>query len=105
MPVRPPVFRPPGWRPRPAWERTIGQQGHEHPLPRNWPKIRARVLREEPLCRQCQAAGRVSASTEVDHIVPRSRGGASVRENLAGICRDCHRAKTAAESLTARKAR
>lgn len=102
MPDRPPVFRPPGWRQRPAWERSIGQQGQEHPLPKNWPKVRAAVLADEPLCRACRAAGRVTAATEVDHVVPRSQGGATERTNLAAICGPCHRAKTQREAREAR---
>jgi 5-methylcytosine-specific restriction enzyme A len=103
MPVRPPRHHPAGWRsPRP-WQGSTGQQGCQHPLPRNWPALRRRVLAEEPLCRPCAAAGRTSASREVDHIVPRSQGGTTERVNLQGICSACHRAKTTAEALAARR--
>jgi 5-methylcytosine-specific restriction endonuclease McrA len=31
---------------------------------------------------------------DVDHIVPRSRGGTDNIENLQTLCRNCHRRKT-----------
>jgi 5-methylcytosine-specific restriction protein A len=57
-------------------------------------RLRERIRREEPLCRACLAAGRVSATTEIDHIVPLAKGGTNDRENLRGLCKDCHRAVT-----------
>jgi 5-methylcytosine-specific restriction endonuclease McrA len=59
-----------------------------------WEKVRAAVLRDEPLCRPCRARGRVTAATAVDHIRPRARGGTDDRENLQPICAACHEAKT-----------
>ena len=100
MPSRPPMHRASGWRPPEPWHRSIGQISNYEPMPRNWPKLRAQVLREEPLCRLCQAKGFV-VSREVDHIVPRSQGGTSRRENLQGLCIDCHRRKTDRESKVA----
>lgn len=41
----------------------------------------------------CLACGRYGA-VEIDHIIPRSQGGRSDRENGAPLCRDCHYAKT-----------
>lgn len=55
-----------------------------------WRRIRARVLREEPICRRC---GKV-ASREVDHIVPKELGGTDERENLQALCKPCHSTKT-----------
>ena len=43
---------------------------------------------------------RVSCSepgSEVDHMVPLSRGGADAEGNVQRLCRRCHRAKTAGE--------
>jgi 5-methylcytosine-specific restriction endonuclease McrA len=62
-----------------------------------WAKLRECVLREEPLCRVCEAAKRVTRSTECDHILPLEQGGTDARENLQGICGPCHRDKTARE--------
>jgi 5-methylcytosine-specific restriction endonuclease McrA len=33
-------------------------------------------------------------ATEVDHIVPLSRGGTDALENLQSLCAQCHEAKT-----------
>jgi len=46
----------------------------------------------------------VSASEEVDHVVPLSLGGTEDRHNKQGICKPCHKAKTARESAAARRA-
>jgi hypothetical protein len=77
-----------------ATPRLSDKSGHA------WAKIRAMVLAEEPLCRVCQAKSppRVSASTEVDHIVALEDGGAEERANLCGICRACHAEKTSREN-------
>jgi 5-methylcytosine-specific restriction protein A len=77
-----------------ATARLSDRSGHA------WAKIREQVLREEPLCRPCRAAGRVAASTEVDHIQPLEQGGADDRANLQGICAPCHRNKSARERTT-----
>ena len=62
-------------------------------------KIRRQILRRDPLCYLCQNA----ASVEVDHKIPRSRGGTDDPENLGGACQPCHSAKTKAESLSGRQ--
>lgn len=59
-----------------------------------WQKLRAAVLAAEPLCRYCQADGRVTPASEVDHVVPLSKGGGDDWENLAPTCRPCHQRKT-----------
>lgn len=64
--------------------------------------MRAQVLREEPLCRPCDEAGRVTAATIADHITPKAEGGTDDRSNYQGICHPCHVAKTAAEAARAR---
>lgn len=60
-----------------------------------WRKKRAAVLREEPLCRHCLERGETMQSSEVDHIVPKARGGTDERNNLQGLCKTCHSRKTA----------
>ena len=50
-----------------------------------WQQLRVRVLQEEPACRLCGAR-----STEVDHIIPKARGGTDARSNLRGLCGRCH---------------
>jgi 5-methylcytosine-specific restriction enzyme A len=56
-------------------------------------RLRARVLREEPICMACHR----KASRNSDHIVPLSRRGTTERSNLQGLCDDCHKAKTIRE--------
>jgi 5-methylcytosine-specific restriction enzyme A len=58
-------------------------------------KIRDRIgLRDEYTCRVC---GRVTASGEVDHIVPLHMGGAESDENRQWMCLECHHAKSERE--------
>ena len=64
-----------------------------------WRDTRAGVLRSQPLCVLCQAEGRVTAATEVDHVVPLVERFdlAFVRTNLQPLCEPCHDAKSARE--------
>ena len=52
---------------------------------RAWRVIRKAVLNAEPRCRLCGAP-----ATEVDHILPVSRGGTDDRSNLRAVCRTCN---------------
>lgn len=61
---------------------------------RKWRKLAAFILIRDPYC---MADGCNEWSTEVDHIVPRRRGGTDDPSNLQGMCHDCHSAKTAKE--------
>lgn len=60
--------------------------------------LRQRIIREEPLCRECLKLGKVRATDEIDHIVPLHQGGTNERSNLQGLCRDHHIDKTARDS-------
>ena len=65
---------------------------------RDWQCVRAAVLDEEPLCRHCREAGRVTAAVLVDHIRALSDGGARLdRANLQPLCVPCHARKSAAD--------
>jgi 5-methylcytosine-specific restriction protein A len=64
---------------------------------RRWEKIRAAVLAEQPLCFSCEEQGWIAEATEVDHVIPLSRGGTHDRNNLRPMCRSCHSRKTARE--------
>ncbi|EGY23858.1 HNH endonuclease family protein [Desulfovibrio sp. A2] len=56
--------------------------------------LRIRVLKDSGgRCALCGATARTT-SLEVDHIVPRSRGGSNSHENLQVLCRDCNQAKS-----------
>lgn len=73
-------------RPMPTEQRLRGRAGV---------KDRESVLRDEPLCRTCRAAGRVTMAIVVDHIVPLAHGGTNARSNKQPLCQPCHDAKTA----------
>jgi 5-methylcytosine-specific restriction protein A len=60
--------------------------------------LRSRFLSTNPLCVACLARGDVTVAAEVDHIVPLSKGGPDAEHNKQGLCRECHRAKTRADS-------
>lgn len=66
------------------------------PLPKDWARTRARILRRDHgRCHVCKQYG----ATEVDHIKPASQGGGDDDANLAAIHYYCHRRKTARESF------
>ena len=69
-----------------------------------WQRLRAHVLRRDPLCVACKAEGRVEPATQVDHIVPvvaliRANDEERVFDpaNLRALCRSCHARKSATE--------
>ena len=65
---------------------------------RQWRRLRAQLLAQEPLCRLCMGNGRVTAATEVDHISPLHKGGREFdANNLRPVCHDCHQDVTNAE--------
>jgi 5-methylcytosine-specific restriction enzyme A len=58
-------------------------------------RLRAQLLKREPLCRLCLAKGRVRPATIADHIRPIAAGGAvHDLSNLQPVCAECHNAKT-----------
>lgn len=58
-----------------------------------WRRFRTAVLRLRPVC---ETAGCGITATNVDHIVPRRRGGADLdAANVQALCASCHSAKTA----------
>lgn len=58
-----------------------------------WQKLRASVLADEPLCRDCSARGVVEPATDVDHHD--GNPGNNDRDNLVPLCHSCHSRKTA----------
>ena len=66
---------------------------------------RRKITRKAVLARDawtCQYCGRQTAGLTVDHVIPRSRGGQSVWENIVASCAPCNRKKG---SMTPREAR
>lgn len=96
MPERPPVFRPPGWRPRKAWERPTGYND-KRKRGRAGKRDRAAVLAEEPFCRLCLAYGRHRQSQIVDHIIPLAWSRCDERWNKQALCKPCHDEKSKRE--------
>lgn len=80
-----------------AWDHklTNTQRGYGA----KWRKLRKRVMdRDSWLCQVCLKAGRITPATEVDHIIPKSKGGDDSMHNLQGICRADHQAKSQREA-------
>lgn len=72
--------------PRPDWKRR-------------WEPLRQSILeRDNFLCVPCFEEGRYTEAAEVDHVVPRSKGGTNDPKNLRAICTDCHEAKSKREA-------
>jgi 5-methylcytosine-specific restriction endonuclease McrA len=66
---------------------------------------RRKITRKAVLARDawtCQYCGHQSVRLTVDHVIPRSRGGESVWENIVASCAPCNRKKG---NLTPREAR
>lgn len=69
------------------------------PYNARWQKARATWLRAHPLCAACETAGRVTAATVVDHIVPHKGDSALFWDtcNWQPLCKRCHDRKTSTE--------
>ena len=65
---------------------------------RKWMTIRARWMREHPLCCRCEARGYARPATQLDHIVPLIDGGKDDESNYQSLCDECHKVKTADEA-------
>jgi 5-methylcytosine-specific restriction enzyme A len=72
---------------------SSAHRGYDH----RWRQLRARVMREEPLCRECLREGVTKAGEQVDHIVAKRAGGTDERSNLQNLCAMHHRRKTVKE--------
>jgi len=68
---------------------TPAQRGYDA----RWRRIRERILKEEPLCKECMRKGFVKPATDVHHI----DGDVSNmdRSNLEPLCHECHSRYTA----------
>lgn len=74
---------------------TSAQRGYGS----RWQKARATYLMRHPLCAHCEAAGRVTAATVVDHVTPHKGDQALFWDtaNWQPLCKAHHDAKTATE--------
>lgn len=68
---------------------------HERGYDSKWSQVRLVALRRDGgLCVPCRSGGNVTVATEVDHVLPKAKGGTDDLKNLQSICSACHRAKT-----------
>lgn len=79
---------------RPQTEDAYRGSRHERGYGAEWEKLRMSVLRSSPGCAMCG-----QPATDVDHILPKRRGGTDDRSNLQTLCHACHSRKTASERL------
>ena len=64
-----------------------------------WKKLRAAKVAENPLCEVCLAAGRVTPTDEVHHVIPLDFTMERIRleelaydwDNLKSVCVECHK--------------
>ena len=83
-----------GWA---KWQKTQGNTT-ERGYGAAWRKIRKQVFRRDRgLCQEHFRNDKLKIGTEVDHIVPKSKGGTDELFNLQLLCSECHRLKTHAD--------
>lgn len=78
---------------RPTARASPSRRGYD----RRWQRQRVMFLARHPLCVNCEKEGRVTAATEVDHVVPLAQGGTNDDDNLQALCHSCHSRKTATD--------
>jgi 5-methylcytosine-specific restriction enzyme A len=71
-----------------------------------WYRLRLSILaRDCGLCQPCQRNGVLTQAQQVDHIMPKSKGGTDDESNLQAICVACHDTKTAKDMGQAERTR
>jgi 5-methylcytosine-specific restriction endonuclease McrA len=66
-----------------------------------WRKLRAQQLIEEPLCRYCDQAGKVTPATVADHVIPHRGDEAKFwGGELQSLCAACHSSAKQREEIT-----
>lgn len=88
MPTRPPNARAKAWAApsSTAAKRLRGRRLQE---------LRRAVFLEQGYECAAPECRRLTTDLELDHIKPLYKGGTDDRDNLQGLCPDCHAAKTA----------
>ena len=88
-----------------GFARTDGLSSTARGYGADWRRVRAMVLRAEPMCRMCRGEGRLVEATEVDHIQS-FRGVADPLRldpaNLRPLCAPHHRARTGRQAAKGR---
>jgi 5-methylcytosine-specific restriction protein A len=64
-----------------------------------WQAVRAQVLRDEPVCRECARLGLTELATQVDHVVPLAVAPERAFDptNCQPLCSACHARKSASD--------
>ena len=61
----------------------------------SWDRLRAQAMKRDTyMCQPCKKSGFITNATQVDHIVPKAKGGTDDLDNLQAICSECHKSKT-----------
>lgn len=89
--------RPHKWgNPAPRYERGYGRE-HD--------RMRRKLLREEPNCRECAKEGREVKATHADHVLAKCFGGSDAYANYQPLCVSHSRSKTGREGAMMRAAK
>lgn len=84
-----------------GFARTDGRSSTARGFGQDWRRFRLTVLADEPLCFVCAAEGRVTASTDVDHIIPFKGIDDPLRldrKNVRSMCHHHHMQRTARQA-------
>lgn len=70
-----------------------------------WRKARVTYLHDHPLCVRCQAKGKMTRATVVDHIIPHEGDQRLFWDtnNWQALCKECHDMKTLTEDIPNKK--
>jgi len=60
-------------------------------------RLRGHIRDQQPLCLKCLEVGVLKEWEELDHITPYAKGGDDSLDNLQGLCKAHHAAKTATD--------
>ncbi|MDR7230621.1 5-methylcytosine-specific restriction endonuclease McrA [Caulobacter sp. BE264] len=111
MPSQPRIFRPGGSRSRADARRAYDATRRDRHAWRawyglaRWHRIRARQLRDHPLCALCEEDGLVVPATVCDHV---EQHGGDEEKFWSGpfqsLCKPCHDRRKQAEEAAARRA-
>ena len=85
--------KPHGWRKRSEGRILTG---------RHLQAAREELFAANPYCLHCKQRGVLRLAQERDHIIPLCDGGDDEASNTQGLCCECHKIKTQAESDKAR---
>jgi 5-methylcytosine-specific restriction protein A len=79
-----------------TWSRT---SRHDRGYGTAWDKLRRHIMqRDKHLCQPCKRASMITPAQQVDHIIPKAKGGTDDEDNLQAICKTCHEGKTIQDS-------